>query len=91
MSLVDAKGEPNIHGYASAVLLLTARMWIDDTHTRLYSDKETGELNTIDADFYEAISDACREYASPEASGVLGESDKTPVLDSPVESASSSE
>lgn len=90
MALVDSKGEPNVHGYAPAVLLLTARMWIDDTHTRLYSDTETAELNTIDADFYEAISDACREYASPEASTVLGESDKTPGFDSPAESASSS-
>lgn len=91
MGLADSDGKPNIGKFPAAILLLTARMWIDENGDRLFSDKETKELDAIDNDFYQELSAACQKYASPGASSALGESEPTTVSDSPAESASNSE
>jgi hypothetical protein len=85
--LLNSDGKPDVARFSDAILLLTARMWIDEQGNRLFSDKETKELDSIDNDFYQALSAACQKYASPEASAALGESVKTIVSDSPAESA----
>ena len=90
LGLVNADGKADVARFPDAILLLTARMWIDDDGARLFSDKETKELGSIDLGFYERLSEACQKFASPEASTALGESGSIPVSGSPVESALSS-
>lgn len=85
--LINKEGKAEVGKFADAILLLVARMWIDDEGNRLFSDSETKQLGSIDLEFYHALSVACQEYAQPEAKSVLGELDKTTGLDSPVESA----
>ena len=86
MGLMTSEGKPDVAKFADAILLLTARMWIDDEGNRLFADNETRALGSIDLAFYQKLSEACQKYAAPEASTALGESDTTPVSDSPAES-----
>lgn len=85
--LVNGENKPDIARFADAILLLTARMWIDDEGNRLYSDRETKDLGSIDLPFYEALSAECQQFASPEASRMLGESGQTTGSGLPAESA----
>ena len=86
-SLIGKDGAADISKFSDAILLLVARMWIDDNGDRLFSDKETKELGSIDLEFYQALSEACQSFAQgKEASKTLGESEKTTDLDSPAES-----
>jgi hypothetical protein len=92
IALVDKDGKWNATNLNDAILLLVARMWIDDEGERLFKDSETKQLGTIDLLFYQRLSEACQQFTrNSEASEVLGESEKTIVSDSPVEYASSSE
>jgi hypothetical protein len=88
MALMSADGKPDVAKFPEAILLLTARMWIDADGQRLFSDKETKDLGSLDLVFYQSLSEACQSFARPEASSMLGESDSTTNLDSPVESVS---
>jgi len=88
VALLNAEGKGEVAKFPDAILLLTARMWIDAEGNRLFSDKETRELGSIDLLFYQKLSEACQSFARPEASSMLGESGSTTGSDSPVESAS---
>ena len=87
MSLVDKDGKASIDKFADAIMLLVAKMWVDDSGTRLFSDKETQELGSIELGFYQRLSEECQKFASGGRDEVLGESDLTPGSDSPAESA----
>jgi hypothetical protein len=87
MSLVDKDGKASIDKFADAIMLLVARMWVDDSGARLFSDKETQELGSIDLAFYQRLSEECQRFASGGNDEVLGESEQTTASDSPVESA----
>jgi hypothetical protein len=88
MSLVDKDGKWIATNLNDAILLLVARMWIDEDGARLFKDTETKDLGSIDLVFYQRLSEACQEFAkTSEASEMLGESERTIVSDSPVESA----
>ena len=90
MALVDKEGKWIATNLNDAILLLVARMWIDEDGTRLFKDNETKELGSIDLLFYQRLSEACQEFAkTSEAPEMLGESEKTIVSDSHAESASS--
>jgi hypothetical protein len=92
MSLVDKDGKWNATNLNDAILLLTARMWIDEDGARLFKDSETKELGSIDLGFYQRLSEECQRFSRiSEASEMLGESGKTTVSDLPAESALSSE
>jgi hypothetical protein len=92
MSLVDKDGKWNATNLNDAILLLTARMWIDEDGARLFKDSETKELGSIDLGFYQRLSEECQRFSRvSEAPEMLGESVTTTVSDSPVESALSSE
>jgi hypothetical protein len=92
MALVDKEGKWNATNLNDAILLLVARMWIDGEGERLFKDSETKQLGSIDLLFYQRLSEACQQFTrNSEASEVLGESRKTIVSDSPVESALSLE
>jgi hypothetical protein len=91
MGLVTADGKADLSKFGTAISLLTARMWIDGDGNRLFSDKETTELASLDLGFYQQLSAECQKFASPEASTALGESEKTTDSDSLVESVSSLE
>jgi hypothetical protein len=92
MALVDKDGKWNATNLNDAILLLVARMWIDGEGERLFKDSETKQLGSIDLLFYQRLSEACQQFTrNSEASEVLGESRKTIVSDSPVESALSLE
>jgi hypothetical protein len=100
MALVDKDGKWIATNLNDAILLLVARMWIDDEGNRLFGDNEikpspssiNGNLGSIDLVFYQRLSEACQEFAkTSEAPEMLGESEKTIVLDSPVESVSNLE
>lgn len=91
MSLVDKEGKWNANNLSDAILLLTARMWIDDEGNRLFKDNELKDLGSIDLMFYQRLSEQCQAFTNgSEAPEVLGESGKTIASDSPAESASSS-
>ena len=91
MSLVDREGKWIATNLNDAILLLVARMWIDDEGARLFKDTETKDLGSIDLVFYQRLSEACQEFAkTSEAPEMLGESEKTIALDLLVESASNS-
>lgn len=86
-SLIGKDREFDIARFPDAVLLLVARMWIDDEGDRLFKDNETKELGSIDLEFYQRLSEGCQQFAKgEEASKTLGESDKTTDLDLPAES-----
>ena len=88
MSLVDKDGKWIATNLNDAILLLVARMWIDEDGARLFKDTETKDLGSIDLVFYQRLSEACQEFAkTSEASEMLGESEKAIVSDLPVESA----
>jgi len=88
MSLVDKDGKWNATNLNDAIMLLTARMWIDEEGERLFKDTETKHLGSIDLAFYQQLSEQCQKFAIvSEASTTLGESDKTTVSDLPAESA----
>jgi hypothetical protein len=87
VGLMNADGKMDVSKLADAVLLLVARMWIDDGGNRLFRDNEIKELGTIDLSFYQKLSVECQKFASGEASDVLGESEETTDLDLHVESA----
>jgi hypothetical protein len=88
MALMDADGKPNVSKFADAILLLTARMWIDDEGKRLFADDEVKSLGSIDLEFYQQLSEQCQQFAQmTEASRSLGESEQITASDSPVESA----
>jgi len=92
MSLVDKDGKWNATNLNDAIMLLTARMWIDEEGERLFKDTETKQLGSIDLAFYQELSEQCQKFAIvSEASTTLGESDKTTVSDLPAESALSLE
>ncbi len=92
MSLVDKEGKWIATNLNDAIMLLTARMWIDEKGERLFNDDETKQLGSIDLAFYQELSEQCQKFAIvSEASTTLGESGKTTVFDSPAESALSLE
>jgi hypothetical protein len=92
MALVDKDGKWNATNLNDAILLLVARMWIDDEGERLFKDSETKQLGSIDLIFYQRLSEACQQFTrTSEASEMLGELEKTIVSDSPAESVSNSE
>ena len=92
MALVDKDGKWNATNLNDAILLLVARMWIDDEGERLFKDSETKQLGSIDLIFYQRLSEACQQFTrTSEASEMLGELEKTIASDSPAESASSLE
>jgi hypothetical protein len=76
--MANSKGEPDIKLFSGAIALLTSRMWIDDTGSRIYSDQEAEQMVTeLDIDLYESLSSECQNFAKPGASTALGESVKT--------------
>jgi hypothetical protein len=77
MSLMGKDGKADISKFADAILLLVARMWIDDEGDRLFKDNETDALGSIDLGFYQELSEHCQRFArnDAEADEVLGESD----------------
>lgn len=86
-SLIGKDGSADISKFADAILLLVARMWIDDSSERLFKDSELKELGSIDLEFYQALSEACQSFAQgKEASKTLGESEQTTGSDSLAES-----
>lgn len=86
-SLLGKDGEPDVNKFSDGILLLVARMWIDDEGDRLFKDSETKELGSIDLEFYQKLSEECQLFARGlEASKVLGESEKTTDCDSLAES-----
>jgi hypothetical protein len=88
MSLVDKEGKWIATNLNDAIMLLIARMWIDEEGERLFKDTETKQLGSIDLAFYQELSEQCQKFAIvSEASTTLGESDKTTVSDLPAESA----
>lgn len=80
-SLITKEGKADVSKFAEAILLLVARMWIDDEGQRLFKDNELKELGSIDLAFYQSLSAECQQFAQPEASKTLGESVKTQDLD----------
>lgn len=87
MALVEKDGKWNASNLDSALMLLVARMWIDDQGERIFKDNELKELGSIDLVFYKKLQDECQAFAhGVEASTVLGESGKTIASDSLVES-----
>jgi hypothetical protein len=87
MALVDKDGKWIATNLNDAILLLVARMWIDEDGARLFKDSETKELGSIDLVFYQRLSEACQEFAkTSEAPKMLGESAETIASDLPVES-----
>lgn len=87
MALVDKEGKWQANNLDSALMLLVARMWIDDEGKRLFQDNETKELGSIDLPFYKKLQDECQQFAhASEAQKTLGELEETIVSDSPVES-----
>jgi hypothetical protein len=77
-SLIGKDGTADISKFSDAILLLVARMWIDDSGERLFKDSEIKELGSIDLEFYQKLSEACQSYAQGgDASKVLGESEET--------------
>ena len=91
IGLISKEGAVDPTRFADAILLLVARMWIDEDGKRLFADNETKDLGAIDLSFYHQLSAECQRYAMPEAKKVLGESVQIPVSDLLVESASSLE
>lgn len=88
MALVDRDGKFNAANLNDAILLLVARMWIDDEGQRLFKDSETKELGSIDLAFYQGLSEECQKFArASEAPETLGESEKTIAFDLLAESA----
>ena len=86
-ALVDKDGKAVIANFSDAILLLVARMWIDDEGTRLFKDSELKELGAIDLKFYQELSESCQRFAKvSEAPETLGESVQTIASDLPVES-----
>ncbi len=86
MSLVDKDGKWNATNLNEALLLLVARMWIDDEGERLFKDTETKQLGSIDLAFYQKLSEECQKFTrTSEASETLGESVVTTVSGSPAE------
>jgi hypothetical protein len=91
MGLLNSDGKPDLTKFPETILLLTSRMWIDADGQRLFLDKETKDLGSLDLVFYQALSEACQSFARPEASSMLRESDLITGSDSPAESAWNSE
>ena len=92
MALVDKDGKAVLSNFAEAILLLVARMWIDDEGERLFKDTEIKQLGTIDLGFYQSLSEECQRFArGSEAPEMLGESGAMLSSDSPVEYVSNSE
>lgn len=85
VGLMDADGKMAVGKLADAILLLVARMWIDDDGNRLFGDNELKDLGSVDLAFYQKLSPECQRFASGEASDALGESEETTALDSHVE------
>ena len=73
-----------------SLLLLVARMWIDEDGNRLFADNETNEINTtIDLDFYQDLAEECQKFCQSMRGEkkTLGESVETINSDSLAESA----
>ena len=81
--------ELNLERFASALLLLVARMWIDSDGNRLFADNETKQVGELDLEFYQDLCEECQLYCGrgKEATEALGESEETTVSVSPAESA----
>jgi hypothetical protein len=87
MALVDKDGKWLANNLDSALMLLVARMWVDDEGKRLFQDNEVKDLGSIDLLFYKKLQDECQKFAhNSEAPETLGESGETTVSDSPAES-----
>jgi hypothetical protein len=92
MSLVDKDGKWNATNLNDAIMLLVARMWIDDEGERLFKDTELKALGSIDLRFYQKLSEECQQFTRvSEAPEMLGESVVTTVSGSLAESVSSLE
>jgi len=84
--LISKDGKADVSKFADAILLLVARMWIDDEGERLFKDSETKELGSIDLGFYQQLSIACQSFVNAGGKETLGESEKTIDSDSLAES-----
>jgi len=75
----------DLERFASALMKLVARMWIDGDGNRLFSDAETKELGAIDLEFYQGLSEECQQFcrSTREEKQTLGESAETTGLGSP--------
>jgi hypothetical protein len=92
VQLTGDDNKPSVAKFSEAILMLTARMWIDEDGDRLFSDYEVNKLGSIDLTFYLALSEQCQMFAQQvEASSMLGESDSITGSDSPAESVLNSE
>jgi hypothetical protein len=78
--------KPDMRHYHESVMRLVAAMWVDADGNRIFGSDEWKELDGIDPDFYEQLSDECLAYSGT-AAIKPGESDSTTALDSPAESA----
>lgn len=81
--------ELNLERFANALLLLVARMWIDQDGNRIFADNETKQLGEIDLAFYQTLSEECQMFCalSRDEKKTLGEFGETTDSDSLVESA----
>lgn len=89
-AIVDPKTQRfDVSLLPQALLLLVARMWIDDDGNRLFADNETKVLNAIDLDFYQQLAEECQVFCASkkEEKATLGESVETIDSASPAESA----
>jgi hypothetical protein len=88
-SISDPKTQTlNLERFASALLTMVARMWIDDDGNRIFADNEIKQLGEIDLEFYQKLSEQCQLFcrSDKEADETLGESDLMPDLGLPAES-----
>ena len=81
--------ELNLERFANALLLLVARMWIDQEGNRIFADNETKQLGELDLAFYQTLSEECQMFcaSSRGEKKTLGESVETTGSDSLAESA----
>jgi hypothetical protein len=81
LGLLGKDGTADIAKFPDAILLLTARMWIDGDGQRLFTDSETKLLGEMDLDFYQQLSAECQRFARGGTDEVLGESEQMPGSD----------
>jgi hypothetical protein len=88
-ALLSKDGTADVSKFADAIMLLVARMWIDDEGSRLFKDNELKDLGSIDLGFYQSLSAECQMFAQDaiEAKKTLGEFEKTTDFDLPAECA----
>jgi hypothetical protein len=81
LGLLGKDGTADIAKFPDAILLLTARMWVDDEGNRLFADNETKLLGEMDLEFYQQLSAECQRFARGGSDEVLGESEQMPDSD----------